>query len=343
MKAIGYVESLPIDDPRSLFDFDAPKPEPGPRDLLVRIEAVSVNPVDAKVRMRRAGTPDAPIILGWDAAGTVEAVGPEVTLFRPGDAVYYAGDITRPGSNAEYGLVDERIVGRKPNSLDFPEAAALPLTAITAWEALFDRFRIPVGKTPTDDAILIIGAAGGVGSIAVQLARRMTGLTVIGTASRPRSRQWVLDRGAHAVIDHSKPLSEEMARLGRPTARYVFSITHTDRHWDEIVKTLAPQGEVCLIDDPASLDVMKLKGKSGALHVELMFTRSMHRTPDMIQQHKLLTEVAAMVDEGLIRTTLGERFGAVTAANLRRAHGVIESGRSIGKIVLAGFPEEAAR
>lgn len=337
MKAIGYVDSLPIEDERSLFEFETPTPVPGPHDLLVKIEAVSVNPVDTKVRMRRQGKPEALVILGWDAAGTVAAVGEAVTLFRPGDTVYYAGDLTRPGTNAEFGLVDERIAGRKPDSLSFAQAAALPLTAITAWEALFDRFRLPVGKAPTDDAILIIGAAGGVGSIAVQLARRLTNLTVIGTASRPESQKWVAELDAHAVIDHTQPLSAELARIGRPQVRYILSLTHTDRHWDEIAAALAPQGEICFIDDPAALDVMKIKGKAGAVHLEFMFARSMHRTPDMIQQHKLLTEVAGLVDAGLVKTTLGDVVGPITAANLRRAHALVESGRTVGKLVLAGF------
>jgi zinc-binding alcohol dehydrogenase family protein len=338
MKAIGYVESLPIDQERSLFEFQAPKPGPGPRDLLVRIEAVSVNPIDTKVRKRRSGRPDAPVILGWDAAGVVEAVGDAVTLFRPGAEVCYAGAIGRPGTNAEYHLVDERIVGRKPRTLSFTEAAALPLTAITAWECLFDRLRLPIGKACTEDAPLIIGAAGGVGSIAVQLARRLTGLAVIGTASRPESQGWVTKLGAHAVLDHSRPLAQELARIGRPMVRYILSLTHTGKHWTEIVKSLAPQGEICLIDDPEpALDVMQLKGKAGALHIEMMFARSTFETPDMIQQHRLLNEVAAMVDEGLIKTTMGENFGPITAPNLRRAHTAIESGRAIGKIVLAGF------
>lgn len=338
MKAIGYSESLPIAEDRSLFEFDAPKPAPGPRDLLVQVKAISVNPVDTKVRMRRAGTKEAPVILGWDAAGIVEAVGSEVSLFRKGDEVYYAGDITRPGSNAEFQLVDERIVGRKPKSLDFAAAAALPLTTITAWESLFDRLKIRIGKQPTDDAILIIGAAGGVGSIAVQLARRLTNLTVIGTASRPDTQEWVTKRGAHHVIDHGKKLSEELARIGVPQVRYIFSITQTDKHWDEIVASLAPQGEIVMIDDPAvAPDVMKFKGKAGALHIELMFARSMYRTPDMIQQHKLLTEVAGLVDDGLVKTTLGKNLGKISAANLRQAHALLESGSTIGKIVLEGF------
>jgi zinc-binding alcohol dehydrogenase family protein len=337
MKAIGYRESLPIAEDRSLFEFDAPKPAPGPRDLLVQVKAISVNPVDTKVRMRRAGTREAPVILGWDAAGIVEAVGSEVGLFKKGDEVYYAGDITRPGSNAEFLLVDERIVGRKPKSLDFAAAAALPLTTITAWESLFDRLKIRIGKQPTDDAILIIGAAGGVGSIAVQLARRLTNLTVIGTASRPDTQEWVTKRGAHHVIDHRKKLSEELARIGVPQVRYIFSITQTDKHWDEIVASLAPQGEICMIDDPPALEVMKIKGKAGALHIELMFARPMHRTADIIQQHKLLTEVAGLVDDGLVKTTLGRNLGKISAANLRQAHALLESGTTIGKIVLEGF------
>jgi zinc-binding alcohol dehydrogenase family protein len=337
MKAIGYVDSLPIAEERSLFAFETAKPVPGPRDLLVRIKAVSVNPVDTKVRMRRAGTKEAPVILGWDAAGIVEAVGQDVSLFKAGDEVYYAGDITRPGSNAEYNLVDERIAALKPKSLDFAAAAALPLTAITAWEALFDRLKIKIGKQATEDAILIVGAGGGVGSIAVQLARRLTGLTVIGTASRALTRDWVARLGAHHVIDHGKKLSEELARIGVKQVRYIFSITQTEKHWDEIVAALAPQGEICLIDDPKTVDVMKIKGKAGALHIEMMFARSMHQTPDMIQQHKLLTEVAGLVDEGLLKTTLGQNLGKLDAATLRRAHQMLESGTTIGKIVLDGM------
>jgi zinc-binding alcohol dehydrogenase family protein len=338
MKAIGYIESLPVSDERSLFEFEAAKPAPGPHDLLVQVRAISVNPVDTKVRMRRQGSKEAPVILGWDVAGVVEAVGKDVTLFKAGDEVYYAGDITRPGGNAEYNLVDERIAALKPKSLDFAAAAALPLTAITAWEALFDRLKIKIGKQATDDAILIIGAAGGVGSIAVQLARRLTGLTVIGSASRPETAEWAKKLGAHHVIDHGRKLSEELKRIGIPQVRYIFSVTQTDRHWDEIVASLAPQGEICLIDDPkGGIDVMKIKGKAGALHIEMMFARSMHQTPDMIQQHKLLSEVAGLVDEGLVKTTLGQNLGRISAANLRKAHAALESGATIGKVVLEGF------
>ena len=337
MKAVGYVQSLPITDPKSLFDFEAPTPVPGPRDLLVRVEAISVNPVDTKVRMRRQGTAEAPVILGWDAAGIVEAVGGEVSLFRPGDEVYYAGSIARPGTNGELHAVDERIVARKPKSLSFAEAAALPLTAITAWEGLFDRLRIPVGKGGSGGALLIIGAAGGVGSIAVQLARRLTPYTIIGTASRPESEKWVRELGAHHVIDHSRPLSEGLKDIGIPQVEAVYALTNTDKHWAEIAASLKPQGAVCVIDDPGPLDIALLKQKAATFVWEFMFTRSLFETPDMEAQHRLLSEVAALVDEGLVRTTLGAHFGAISAENLRRAHAALESGRSVGKVVLEGW------
>ncbi|CAA0089715.1 Zinc-type alcohol dehydrogenase-like protein [Starkeya nomas] len=335
MKAVGYVQSLPIAEERSLFDFDTPAPVPGPRDLLVRVQAVSVNPVDTKVRMRRAGTDEAPVILGWDAAGIVEAVGADVTLFRPGDAVFYAGDLNRPGTNAELHLVDERIAGHKPKSLGFAEAAALPLTSLTAWEGLFDRLQVPAKDAGAK--LLVVGAAGGVGSLAVQFARQLTQLTVIGTASRPESRKWIEDLGAHAVIDHSRPLAAELEAAGLGLVDYTYTLTNTDRHWAEIVKGAKPQGRIAIIDDPQTLDALPLKGKSLSLHWELMFTRSMFQTPDMIRQHEILEEVSRLVDAGTLRTTLGAHFGTINAANLKRAHAAIESGRSIGKIVLEGW------
>ncbi|MBB3770084.1 zinc-binding alcohol dehydrogenase family protein [Angulomicrobium tetraedrale] len=340
MKAIGYAQSLPITEPRALFDFEAPLPEPGPFDLRVRVLAVSVNPVDTKVRRRRAGTPEAPVILGWDAAGIVDAVGAAVTLFKPGDEVFYAGDLGRPGTNAQFHLVDERIVGHKPKSLGFAEAAALPLTALTAWEGLFDRLGIPPrGMGGTERQLLIVGAAGGVGSLATQFARALTDVTVIGTASRAESRAWVEALGAHAVIDHSRPLAEELTAAGLGAIDYTYSLTHTDVHWAEIVKAARPQGRIALIDDPASLDVMPLKQKSLSLHWEFMFTRSMFHTGDMIRQHEILDEVARLVDAGTVRTTLGAHFGVINAANLTRAHESIEGGRSIGKVVLEGWPD----
>ncbi|GAB2875445.1 zinc-binding alcohol dehydrogenase family protein [Pseudoduganella ginsengisoli] len=337
MKAIAYHASLPIEHADALVDIELPAPQVSGRDLLVEVKAVSVNPVDTKIRRNVAPAEGQAKVLGWDAAGIVKAVGPDVTLFKAGDEVWYAGDLTRPGTNSELHLVDERIVGRKPASLDFGKAAALPLTAITAWEMLFDRLQVPRTPEQRGEAILIIGAAGGVGSILVQLARKLTGLTVIGTASRSDTAAWVEQLGAHYVIDHSKPLNEEIKRLGLPPVKYVAALTHTDKHFAAIADLIAPQGKLALIDDPESLDVRALKLKSVSLHWEMMFTRSMYQTDDMAQQHALLNDVAALVDSGVLKTTLGERFGAINAANLKRAHALIESNRAKGKIVLEGF------
>ncbi|RYY83365.1 MAG: zinc-binding alcohol dehydrogenase family protein [Comamonadaceae bacterium] len=335
MKAIAYTRhGLSIDDPASLVDIELPLPTPGPRDLRVQVQAVSVNPVDTKVRMNSAVTE--PRVLGWDAVGVVQAVGSDVTLFKPGDEVFYAGAINRPGSNSEHHLVDERIVGHKPRSLDAAQAAALPLTAITAWELLFDRLDVPEGGGE-GQSLLIVGAAGGVGSMLVQLARQLTRLTVIGTASRPETAQWVQDLGAHHVIDHSRPLLAELEAIGLKQVDRVASLTHTDSHFAQLIGALRPQGQLALIDDPATLDARALKSKSLSLHWELMFTRSLYETPDMIRQHELLERVAQLVDAGTLRTTLAENFGTINAANLRRAHALIESGRARGKVVLQGF------
>lgn len=338
MPAVGYAATGAIDRDDALVDITLPVPTPGPRDLLVEVRAISVNPVDTKVR-RRAG-PDAGQdykVLGWDAVGTVRAVGAEVSLFEVGDDVFYAGSVVRPGANSRFHLVDERITGHKPASLDDAKAAALPLTAITAWEILFDRLGVaPEGGE--DDAILVVGAAGGVGSILVQLAAKLTRLKVIGTASRPETADWVRELGADDVIDHGKPLSEELKRIGVDGVRYVACLTHTDQHWAEIVKSLAPQGSVALIDDPAQpIDIMLLKSKSISLHWESMFTRPVFQTPDMVEQHRLLQDVARLVDDGVLRTTFGEHYGAINAANLRRAHAFVESGKAKGKIVLEGW------
>jgi zinc-binding alcohol dehydrogenase family protein len=336
MKAIGFTASGTIDRDDALLDLELPEPVPGPRDLIVQVRAVSVNPVDTKVRRNTQPAAGEARILGYDGAGIVVSVGSEASLFKPGDRVWYAGAIGRPGSNAERQAVDERIVGRMPMSLDFAEAAALPLTAITAWELLFDRLQVP--RDGSGGALLVTGAGGGVGSILVQLARRLTGLTVIGTASRPETRDWVAALGAHHVIDHSLPFAPQLEAIGHPHVGYVASLTHTDVHYDALVQALAPQGRLGLIDDPPTpLDVMKLKGKSLSLHWEMMFARSMHQTPDMIEQHRLLNAVADMIDTGELRTTVGERYGAIDAANLMRAHALIESGRARGKVVLAGF------
>lgn len=339
MKAIGYTQSGPIDRPDALLDITLPDPVATGRDLLVEVHAVSVNPVDTKVRNSSARSGDGPDckVLGWDACGIVRAVGPDVTLFQPGDRVWYAGSIARPGTNSELHLVDERIVGHAPRSLDDAEAAALPLTAITAWELLFDRLGVVPGKQPTNKTLLIIGASGGVGSILTQLAARLTGLTVIGTASRPETQAWVRELGAHHVIDHSQPLAQELARIGHPVVDIIASLTQTDAHFAQIVEAIAPQGQFALIDDPVSLDVTKFKRKSVSVHWELMFTRALFGTADMIGQHRLLTEVARLVDAGLIRTTLDQRFGTINAENLKRAHALIESGKARGKLVLEGW------
>jgi len=337
MRAIGYTTSLPIDDPQSLVDLDLPKPEATGRDLLVEVKAVSVNPVDTKIRQRRADPDGTPQVLGWDAAGTVVAVGDAVTGFAVGDAVFYAGAIDRPGTNAEYHLVDDRIVGHNPESLDWAQAAALPLTSITAWETLFDRLDVRKPVPGAANAILIIGGAGGVGSIAIQLARQLTDLTVIATASRDETRGWVEELGAHHVIDHRKPLAAQVEALGLGAPGFVFSTTHTDEHIAEIGELLAPQGRLALIDDPKTLDIVPLKQKSISVHWELMYTRSLFQTADMGEQGRLLDEVARLVDAGTIRTTLAENFGRIDAANLRRAHERIESHTAKGKIVLEGF------
>lgn len=335
MKAVAFRENLPVERADCLVDVELARPEARGRDLLVRIEAVAVNPVDTKVRRFHAPPADgAWRVPGWDAAGVVEAVGEQVTRFRPGDRVWYAGDLTRQGSNAEYQAVDERLVGRMPSSLGFAEAAALPLTAITAWELLFDRLQL----RDAEGRLLIVGAAGGVGSIMIQLARALTRSTVIATASRSETADWVTQLGAHHVIDHRRPLAEALRDAGIESVTHAASLTHTDHHYPQIVEALAPQGRLGLIDDPAHpLDVLALKRKSLSLHWELMFTRSLYQTDDMAEQGRLLDEVADMVDAGRVRSTLGEHFGVINAANLRRAHALLESGRARGKIVLQGF------
>jgi NADPH2:quinone reductase len=337
MRAVGYQQPGNISRDDALVDIELPTPKPGGRDLLVEIRAVSVNPVDTKVRKSAKPEPDAWKVLGWDAAGVVAAVGPDATLFRPGDEVFYAGAIGRPGTNSEFHLVDERIVGAKPKTLDWAEAAAMPLTAITAWEALFDRLdvRKPVPGAAT--AILVIGGAGGVASIAIQLARTLTGLTVIGTASRPETAAWVRDMGAQHVVDHSKPLAAQVAALGIGAPAFVFSTTQTDRHLAEIGELIAPQGRFALIDDPATLDANPFKRKSASVHWEFMFTRSSYSTADIAEQGALLHEVSRLLDAGTLRTTLAERHSPINAATLKHVHAQIESGTTRGKIVVEGF------
>ncbi|MFZ0767113.1 MAG: zinc-binding alcohol dehydrogenase family protein [Bradyrhizobium sp.] len=337
MKAVGYKKSLPIESAEALIDFEAAKPEPKGRDIRVAVKAISANPVDYKVR-KRAAPPEGEFkILGYDAAGVVDAVGPEVTLFKPGDEVFYAGSILRQGTNSEFHLVDERIVGRKPKALSFAQAAALPLTSITAWELLFDRLGAVPGKSVDPRTLLIIGGAGGVGSILIQLARRLTGLTVVATASRPESRKWCLDLGAHAVVDHATAMKEQIEKLKVPPVGLVASLTNTDQHYKALADIMAPQGKYGLIDDPPDFNADAFKSKSISIHWESMFTRSSFQTPDMIGQHNLLNDVANLVDKGVVKTTLGENFGTINAANLKRAHALLESGKSRGKIVLEGW------
>ncbi|WP_454829683.1 zinc-binding alcohol dehydrogenase family protein [Pseudoxanthomonas wuyuanensis] len=338
MKAVGLTRYLPIDDPQSLLDVELAKPEPTGHDVLVRVEAVSVNPVDTKVRAPKPQQESPPKVLGYDAAGVIEAVGDQVTLFQPGDEVYYAGDITRSGSNAQFQLVDERIVGRKPATLDFAQSAALPLTTITAWELLFHRMPFSIDAERNGRSLLVIAGAGGVGSIAIQLARH-AGFTVIATASRPETIDWCKTMGAQHVIDHRQPLAPQLAALGFGHVDAVLNLADTDRYWNAIGEIIAPLGHVGLIVEPSG--PLKIgdpyKAKSIGIHWEMMFARPRFRTPDMIEQHRLLNRAASLIDAGELRTTHTETLGPINAANLREAHRRLESGATIGKLVLAGW------
>jgi zinc-binding alcohol dehydrogenase family protein len=337
MKAIGYQKSLPVEDAECLLDIELPAPKANGRDLLVEVLAVSVNPVDAKMRMRSEPPSGEYQVLGWDVAGKVVEAGPQCEHFKSGDEVFYAGSIARPGANAELHLVDERIVGPKPASLDFCAAAALPLTSITAWEVLFDRLDIRRPVAGAANAILIIGGAGGVGSMAIQLARTLSEVTVIASASRDETRDWVESLGAHLVVNHREPLAPQVAALGIGAPAFVLCTTQTNTHYDDIVELIAPQGRFALIDDPTPFDVTALKRKSVSLHWELMFTRSLFETADMAEQHGLLVQVSKLVDAGKLKTTMTGNFGTINAANLKRAHALLESGSARGKIVLEGF------
>lgn len=340
MKAIGLYNYLPIEDPQSLVDVEIETPVPGPHELLVQVRAVAVNPVDVKTRGRRQPGETTPRILGWDVAGIVEAVGPDCVLFKPGDAVYYAGDWTHPGANSEFHVVDERVVGRKPERLDFAQAAALPLTTITAWEGLFDRLLI--ARSPEKNrgkSILIINAAGGVGSITTQLAH-WAGLTVIGTASRPGSIHWVKEHGADYIVDHRQPLAAQLQQMGFADVDYILCLKRPEQYWDVMAAIIAPQGKVCLIDDTYNpLDLSVFQPKSVTVALENVFTRPNFQTIDVLEQHHILTKVAELVDAGVIQTTLTERLTPITASNLRLAHAKVEAGNVIGKLVLEQFPD----
>lgn len=336
MRAVGYVRNGPLSEPKALEDVEIAAPVAGPHDIIVAVKAVSVNPVDTKVRMRTAPDGTGPKVIGYDAAGVVEAVGAAATgLFKAGDQVFYAGAINRPGSNAERQAVDARIVGHKPASLDWSEAAALPLTAITAWEMIFDRLHVARSVPGAAPAILIIGGAGGVGSIAIQLARRLTDLTVIATASRPETVAWCKDMGAHHVIDHRQPLAAQVAALGLGAPGFVFCTSNAGSYGPDIAALIAPQGRLGLIAD--SMDMTPFKTKSVSIHWEFMFTRPVEQTADIAEQGKLLNEVARLVDAGTLRTTLTRRAGTITAANLIAAHHLLEEGRMIGKLALEGW------
>lgn len=337
MKAVGYYACHPIDHPEALLDLQLPAPEPREHDLLVRVQAVSVNPVDTKVRRGSAPQAGQARVLGWDAVGTVQAMGAAVQGFAVGERVYYAGSIDRPGTNAELHAVDARIAARAPATLSDAQAAALPLTTITAYELLFERLQVARGEASRGQALLVMGGAGGVGSMLIQLARQLTGLRIVATASREDSRRWCLALGAHDVIDHRQPLAPQLAALGLPHVDLVASLTHTVDYYAQYVQCLRPQGRLAVIDDAPTLDAMPLKAKSLSLHWESMFTRPVHGTPDMASQGALLAEVAALVDAGRIRSTLGATLGPIDAAHLRQAHAQVESGRSIGKVVLEGF------
>lgn len=337
MKAVALTHNLPISDPQSLFDIDLPKPVPANHDLLVRVEAISVNPVDTKVRAAKGDAEKSPRVLGWDAAGIVEAVGPEVKRFKPGDEVYYAGDITRSGSNAEYQLVDERIAGHKPHSLTFAEAAAMPLTTLTAWESLFDRLHIDRHGANHGQSLLIIGGAGGVGSIAIQLAR-MAGLFVIATASRPETQAWVTSLGANKVVDHRQHLPTQLGALNFACVHFIANFANTDIYWSVMAELIRPQGKiVCIVENKGPIEINLLKSKSASVAWEFMFTRPMYQTPDMNAQGLILDDVAAMLDAKKLRTTVTETLTPINAANLRQAHARLESGHSIGKLALAGW------
>ncbi|NKX72883.1 zinc-binding alcohol dehydrogenase family protein [Rhodobacteraceae bacterium R_SAG3] len=336
MKAVGFTHYLPIENESAFLDLNVEKPKPEGRDILVNVKAVAINPVDTKVRAPKDKVEETPRIIGYDASGVVEAVGPDVTLFKPGDEVYYAGDITRSGTNAEFHLADERIVGRKPASLSHAESAALPLTTITAYEAFFDRLRIDRDGADAGQSLLIIGAGGGVGSIGIQLAKQ-AGLTVIATASRSETSDWVKSLGADHVVNHREDMVAQVQAIGIKHVDHI-AIFNDMRHWNTAVELIRPQGGIVSIDDTGlPMPMAGMKTKAASFHWEFMFARSMHQTPDMIEQHHLLSYVAGQIDAGNIKTTVSEVLSPINAANMREAHRLVETGQAKGKIVVEGF------
>ncbi len=336
MKAVGFTHYLPIENESAFLDLNVEKPLPEGRDILVNVKAVAVNPVDTKVRAPKDKVEETPRIIGYDASGVVEAVGPDVTLFKPGDEVYYAGDITRSGTNAEFHLVDERIVGRRPASLSHAESAALPLTTITAYEAFFDRLRIDRDGADAGQSLFIIGAGGGVGSIGIQLAKQ-AGLTVIATASRSETSDWVKSLGADHVVNHREDMVAQVQAIGLKHVDHI-AIFNDMRHWNTAVELIRPQGGIVSIDDTdLPMPMGGMKTKAASFHWEFMFARSMHQTPDMIEQHHILSYVASEIDAGNIKTTVSEVLSPINAANMREAHRLVETGQAKGKIVVEGF------
>lgn len=342
MKAVGLYRYLPIDHPESLLDLEVEAPTAAGHDLLVEVKAISVNPVDTKRRAPKDVVEKTPKILGWDAAGVARDAGPDCKLFKPGDAVYYAGSVIRQGANCQFHLVDERIVGRKPANLSFAEAAALPLTTLTAWELMFERMGISKagadGKNAAGKSVLILGGAGGVGSIAIQLARKLARLKVIASASRPETVAWCKSLGADATVDHTQPLPEQLKALGEAEVDYVLCFSGTDAYWNSFPKLVKAQGKVGLIVRTIKpVDLSVLHDKSIAVCLEGMFTRSTFQTPDMAAQHALLDDAAGLIEAGVLKTTLTQNLGKIDAANLRRAHKMLEEGHVIGKLVLEGW------
>ena len=338
MKAVGLYQYLPAEDENSFQDVDIEKPEAVGRDLLVEVKAISVNPVDTKIRAPKEKTEKQPRILGWDAAGTVVAVGEQVTQFKPGDDVYYAGDVTRPGTNSEFHLIDERIVGHKPKTLSFSEAAALPLTSITAWEGLFDRLNISRTGEDAGKSILIIGGAGGVGSIAIQIAKKVAKLNVIATASRPETIAWCKKQGADVIVNHRNNLAEEVEQAGYKFVDYIFCLNDTDGHWETMTQAIKPQGIICsIVETEQPIALRPLMSKSANFVWEFMFTRSMYQTDDMEEQHHLLNDISHLMDSQVLQTTYTDVVRPINAQNLRSVHARIEKGNTIGKIVLADW------
>ena len=341
MKAIGLYKALPIEDSNSLVEVELPVPEPGKRDLLVQVKSIGINPVDYKIRQRTEGELNEPKILGWDVAGVVTEAGAETSLFKVGDEVYYAGDITRPGCNSEFHIVDERIVGKKPASLTFNEAAAMPLTTITAWEALFDRLNIDKDPAVNNGkSVLIIGGAGGVGSIATQIAKKVAGLNVIATASREKSRQWCFEMGASETINHHNAFKEEFENKNLPEVDYILCFNSMEKHMQNMADVIKAQGTICTIvetpnNEPVNINLFQ--GKSVGIIWELMFTRTLFQTEDMQEQNKLLNEVSTLLDKGILTTTMTKTLEGLSPQNFKQAHATLEKGDNIGKIVIGGI------